>query len=108
MAAATPRRSESNCAGQGVKISESEIFYLATKFIVYLCLAHRESQGEIKELLDRNGGYILHVDATREGDSPHLMTGLDGITEIEPEKTSWKTRKWPLRTPTRSFPCSVG
>ena len=65
-----------------VKISEGEIFYLAKKFVVYLSLAHRESQGEIKQLLDRNGGYILHLDATCEGDSPHLMVGMDGISEI--------------------------
>ena len=65
-----------------VKISEGEIFYLARKFVVYLSLAHRESQGEIKQLLDRNGGYILHLDATCEGDSPHLMVGMDGISEI--------------------------
>ncbi len=68
--------------GREVKISESEIFYLAKKFVVYLSLAHRENQAEIKQLLDRNGGYILHFDGTCEGDSPHLMTGMDGITEI--------------------------
>jgi len=28
------------------------------------------------------GGYILHLDATCEDDSPHLMTGLDEISKI--------------------------
>ena len=28
------------------------------------------------------GGYILHLDGTCEGDSPHLMSGLDGISEL--------------------------
>ena len=79
--------------GRQVKISESAIFYLAKKFIVYLSVAHRESQAEIKELLDRNGGYILHLDATCEGDSPHLMTGLDGITEIVLENEKMATEK---------------
>jgi hypothetical protein len=30
----------------------------------------------------KRGGYILHVDGTCEGDSPHLFCGLDGISEI--------------------------
>jgi len=76
-----------------VRISESEIFYLAKKFIVYLSVAHRQSQREIKQLLDRNGGYILHLDATCEGDSPHLMCGLDGITEIVLENTKLASEK---------------
>ncbi|MCP3921074.1 MAG: transposase [Desulfobacterales bacterium] len=29
-----------------------------------------------------NGGYILHLDATCEGDSPHIMTALDEVTNI--------------------------
>ena len=32
--------------------------------------------------MNSSGGYILHLDATCEGDSPHLMTGLDGISEF--------------------------
>ena len=55
---------------------------MAKKFIVYLALAHRESSEKIKNLLSKGGGYILHLDGTKEGDSPHLMTGLDEITEI--------------------------
>ena len=65
-----------------IAISAREISYLAKKFIVYLALGHRESREKIKSLMKQRGGYILHLDATCEGDSPHLMTGLDGITEI--------------------------
>ncbi len=65
-----------------IVISVREISYLAKKFIVYLALAHRQSGKKIKSLMKQRGGYILHLDATCEGDSPHLMTGLDGITEI--------------------------
>ena len=32
--------------------------------------------------MEAQGGYILHLDATCEGDSPHLMSGLDEISEI--------------------------
>jgi hypothetical protein len=28
------------------------------------------------------GGYILHLDGTCEGDSPHLMSALDSISDI--------------------------
>ena len=76
-----------------IVISRREISYLAQKFIIYLSIAHRQSQGEIKKLLDRNGGYILHLDATCEGDSPHLMCGLDEITEIVLENTKLSSEK---------------
>ena len=29
-----------------------------------------------------NGGYVLHLDGTCDGGSPHLVSALDGITEI--------------------------
>jgi hypothetical protein len=29
-----------------------------------------------------SGGYVLHLDATHEGDAPALMTGLDGLSKI--------------------------
>ncbi len=33
-------------------------------------------------MLSLNGVYILHLNATGEGESPYLMCGFDGITEI--------------------------
>jgi hypothetical protein len=65
-----------------IKISGSEINYLAKKFIIYLSIAHKESKEKIRNILNQNGGYILHLDSTCESDSPHLMSGLDGISEI--------------------------
>lgn len=82
-----------------ILISRREISYLAQKFIIYLSLAHRQSQGAIKKLLNANGGYILHLDATCEGDSPHLMCGLDGITEIVLENTKLFSEKAELIIP---------
>ena len=32
--------------------------------------------------MNLNGGYILHLDGTCEGGSPHLISAIDGITEI--------------------------
>jgi hypothetical protein len=65
-----------------VPISIRQIGYLAKKFIVYLALAHKESRSKIKDLLSLRGGYILHLDGTCEGDSPHLMSALDEIAQI--------------------------
>jgi len=65
-----------------VPISIRQVGYLAKKFIVYLALAHKESRGKIKDLLLSRGGYILHLDGTCDGDSPHLMSALDEIAQI--------------------------
>jgi hypothetical protein len=65
-----------------IPISIRQIGNLAKKFIVYLALAHKQSRGKIKDLLLARGGYILHLDGTCEGDSPHLMSALDGIAQI--------------------------
>ncbi len=67
---------------RGVTISLRGIAYLAKKFIVYLAIAHRQSSARLKKAMKARGGYILHLDGTCEGDSPHLMSGLDGISEL--------------------------
>jgi hypothetical protein len=69
-------------AARNIFISEREIGYLGRKFVVYLALAHRESRDQLVRSMAKRGGYILHVDGTCEGDSPHLFCGLDGISEI--------------------------
>lgn len=69
-------------AAKNVFISEREISFLGRKFIIYLALAHRESQPVLREFLTGRGGYILHVDGTCEGDSPNLFCGLDGLSEL--------------------------
>jgi hypothetical protein len=65
---------------KNIPISLSEIAYLQKKFIVYLALAHNESAQRIRESMEARGGYILHLDGTCDGDSPHLMSGLDEIS----------------------------
>ena len=69
-------------ASRNIFISEREIGYLGRKFVIYLALAHRESREQLVRSMTKRGGYILHVDGTCEGDSPHLFCGLDGISEI--------------------------
>ena len=66
-----------------IPISIREIGYLEKKFIIYLALAHKESKEGINQLMAINGGYILHLDATCETDSPQLMSALDSISNID-------------------------
>jgi len=65
-----------------VYISQREIGFLGQKFITYLAIAHHQSRHRLKAHMLSNGGYILHMDGTCEGDSPHLFTGMDGIAQI--------------------------
>jgi len=67
---------------RNVKLSRSEVSYLARKFVIHLALLHKRMRKETKGFLGMNGGYILHLDGTCEGESPHLISVLDGITEI--------------------------
>jgi len=67
---------------RNVRISESEIAFLAKKFVLYLGLLHKSVQRKTKKYMHMNGGYILHLDGTCDGGSPHLISVLDGITEI--------------------------
>ncbi len=69
-------------AAQNVRISPSEVEYLAKKFIVYLAIAHQQAAPTIKQAMHVNGGYILHLDATGDGKEPLLMSSLDSISEI--------------------------
>ncbi len=67
---------------RNIRISESEIAFLAKKFVLYLGVLHRSVQRKTKKYMRLNGGYILHLDGTCDGASPHLISVLDGITEI--------------------------
>jgi hypothetical protein len=67
---------------KNIHISASEIAYLGKKFIAYLTLAHRNSASRIRDAMSSNGGYILHLDATYEENSPLLMCGVDSIMQI--------------------------
>ncbi len=68
--------------GKNIAISLREIDYLGRRFIVYLALAHEQSQEKIKQFMGSQGGYILHLDGTCEGDSPHLMSTIDALSKI--------------------------
>jgi hypothetical protein len=67
---------------RNVNLSPSEIEYLGRKFITYIAMGHRQATPRIEQVMRRNGGYILHLDATHEGDAPALMSGIDGLSQI--------------------------
>ena len=67
---------------KNIRISKSEIASLSRKFVLYLGELHRSVQHKTKKYMRLNGGYILHLDGTCDGESPHLISVLDGITEI--------------------------
>jgi len=73
---------QNQLAEKNVTISLREIDYLGKRFIIYLALVHRESQKELKQFLKTQGGYILHLDGTCEGESPHLMSSIDELSKI--------------------------
>ncbi len=76
------RAVQAELAARNIPISSSEIGFLGKRFIVYLALAHRACQGALREHMAAKGGYILHLDATCEGDSPQLFSCLDEISQI--------------------------
>ena len=93
------RQIQAALASKNVTISEREIAYLGKKFIVYLALAHRQSHQRLKRVMSLRGGYILHLDGTCEGDSPHLFTGIDGIGRIVLENIKLPSEKAELIVP---------
>jgi len=73
---------QSELSERNINISRREIDHLGRRFIVYLALAHEQGQEKLKGFMGSQGGYILHLDGTCEGDSPHLMTSMDERSKI--------------------------
>ena len=67
---------------RNIYISSSEVAYLAQKFIIYLSIIHYEAGLKLKMQIHNNGGYILHIDGTSEGASPHLISAIDEISNF--------------------------
>ena len=86
-------------AERNISISDREISFLGKKFVTYLAMAHRESRQQIRSAMAMRGGYILHLDGTCEGDSPHLCSGLDGMTEIVLDNVKLPSEKAELLIP---------
>jgi hypothetical protein len=86
-------------AERNISISDREISFLGKKFVTYLAMAHRESRQRIRRAMAVRGGYILHLDGTCEGESPHLCSGLDGMTELVLDNVKLPSEKAELLIP---------
>ena len=76
-----------------IKISPREVDYLGQRFIIFLALAHRACSPRVREFMHAKGGYIFHLDGTCDGSSPHLLSGLDSISEIVLANTKLASEK---------------
>ena len=65
-----------------VRLSASEVNYLGRKFISYLAIGHSLATPRIRQKMRLAGGYVLHLDATHDGDAPALMTSMDSLSKI--------------------------
>lgn len=78
----TIREVSAELNSRNVQISDSEISYLGYKFISCLAVCHQQAAPRIHQSMELSGGYVLHLDATHDGNAPALMTGMDSRTEI--------------------------
>lgn len=65
-----------------VELSNSEIENLINKFIFYVAAVHQESAHLIKQFIIAQGGYILHLDATCEGNSLKFIVSIDSLSRF--------------------------
>ena len=63
-----------------IKISTSEVEVLINNFLFYLTAVHQQNNDLIRQYIEKQGGYILHLDATCEGDSPKLVSSIDPVS----------------------------
>lgn len=80
-------------AKKNVSVSLNEVYYLAKKFIVYLATLHNIRNDNICEIIQENGGYILHLDSFGDKGSPRIITGLDSISDIVLENAKIASEK---------------
>jgi len=67
---------------RNVHISSSQVAYLAQRFIIYLSILHQQSGVLLTMHIRQKGGYILHVDGTCDGASPHLVSAIDEVSNF--------------------------
>ena len=65
-----------------VSLCISEIANLGRRFIFYLALGHAQIAPAIRQKMQMAGGYVLHIDATHEGDAPTLMSAVDSLSKF--------------------------
>jgi len=69
-------------AARGTSISTGEISNLSEEFLLRFYALHRRHLPQLKELFDKNGGMVLHLDGTGEAGDEIVFSGKDGTTGI--------------------------
>jgi len=62
----------------GLEISSGEVSHLSRLFLNYLERLHRSSSDKLREAIERDGGWPMHVDATGEDGRGTLLVVMDG------------------------------
>ena len=55
-----------------------ECVFMVLVYVDYKCV-HELACLEIQSVIEKRGGYILHIDATVEEDSDCIFVGIDGV-----------------------------
>jgi hypothetical protein len=63
-----------------IPVSTSQAGRLSEEFLIRLSCLHASYRFHLKSLIDRQGGYYLHIDASYENKSSTVLVGLDGVT----------------------------
>jgi hypothetical protein len=75
----------------GVVLSEGEVSHLAVRFTEYLARLHRERADRLKNALEQDGGWPLHVDATGEAGRGTVLAAIAGWRK-------WVLGSWKIST----------
>ena len=78
-------------ADQGVDISTGEVSKLAHKFVGYLSRLHRARAGDLRAVLEGDGGWPMHVDATGEAGRGTVLVVIAGWRK-------WVLGSWKIAT----------
>jgi hypothetical protein len=76
---------------QGIDISTGEVSKLAHKFVSYLSRLHRARAAELRAVLEGDGGWPLHVDATGEAGRGTILVVIAGWR-------GWVLGSWKIAT----------
>jgi hypothetical protein len=78
-------------AKKGIILSSGEVSTLALRFLKHIAELHASRQPALREVIERDGGYPLHFDATGEDGRGTLLVAYDGWRE-------WVLGSWKLPT----------
>jgi hypothetical protein len=63
---------------RGIRISTGEVSNLSDRFVKYLARLHRARAAELRALLESDGGWPLHIDATGEAGRGTVLVAIAG------------------------------